>query len=280
MSTTTTIPAARATAAGRTARSRDLGLLGRQILYEQRAYWRNRGRAIFTFAFPVLYLVVFASLEHGQQASSVGGRIPYDDFLIPGILAFAVIMSTFNSIATSTAVLRDQGVLKRMQGTPLPRWTYVAARIGSTFVVALLQAAVVIVGGAVIWGLHLRAGAVPGIVATLLLGSAAFTTLGIGCVRFVKSAESAPMIANLAVFPLTFISNIWYQGDSLPQVLRSIADLFPVKNLAVSFQYAFNPQRHGAGVDGHALLNLAVWTAIGTWLMIQFLRRPMGDVAS
>ena len=280
MSTTTTMTDSRTTVRRRVASRRDLGLLGWQVRYEQRAYWRNRGRSIFTFAFPILYLVVFASLEHGQQASSVGGNIPYDDFLIPGILAFAVIMSTFTSIASSTAVLRDQGVLKRMQGTPLPRWAYVSARIGSTFLVALLQAVIVIGGGAIIWGLHVRAGAVPGILATLLLGSAAFTTLGIGCVRFVKSAESAPMIANLAVFPLTFISNIWYQGDSLPKVLRSIADIFPVKNLAVAFQYAFNPQRHGVGFDGNALLNLAIWTLIGTWLMLRFLREPMGDTAS
>jgi ABC-2 type transport system permease protein len=277
---TTTISRPRAAIDARASRRRDLGLLRRQIGYEQRAYWRNRGRSVFTFAFPLLYLVVFASLEKGQRASSVGGRIPYDDFLIPGILAFAVIMTTFTNIASSTAILRDQGVLKRMQGTPLPRWIYVAARIGSTFLVALLQAVIVIAGGAIIWGASVRASAVPGIVVTLLLGSAAFTTLGIGCVRFVRSAESAPMIANLAVFPLTFISNIWYQGDTLPKVLRTIADVFPVKNLAVSFQYAFNPHRHGLSFDGHALLNLAIWTAIGVWLMLRFLRQPLGDVAS
>jgi ABC-2 type transport system permease protein len=274
---TTTMVEMRPAAARTVSMCRDLALLGRQIGYEQRSYWRNRGRSVFTFAFPLLYLVVFASLEKGQQASAAGGRIPYDDFLIPGILAFAVIMSTFNTIATSTAVLRDQGVLKRMQGTPLPRWVYVGARVGSTFVVAVLQAVIVVAGGAFVWGLHLRAGAVPEIVAVLLLGSAAFTTLGIGCVRFVRSAESAPMIANLAVFPLTFISNIWYQGDALPKVLRTIADVFPVKNLAVGFQYAFDPHHRAVGLDGHALLNLAIWTVVGAWLMVRFLRTPMGD---
>jgi ABC-2 type transport system permease protein len=275
---TVTIPTAHAPGRSRPPFRRDLGLLAWQIRYEQRAYWRNRGRGLFTFVFPLLYVAIFGSLEKGQRLSSAGGQIPYDDFLIPGILAFAVIMTTFTNIASSTAILRDQGVLKRMQGTPLPRWAYVAARISSTFLVTLLLAAIVIIGGALLWGLNLRAAALPEIVLTLLLGAATFTTLGIGLVGFVKSAESAPMISNLAVFPLTFISNIWYASDSLPKVLRTIADIFPIKNLAVSFQYAFNPQHHGLGLDGHALLNLAIWTAVGTWLMMGFLRQPLGDV--
>ena len=112
---------------------RDLGLVAWQIRYEQRAYWRNRGRGIFTFVFPLMFLVIFASLNKGAHISSLGG-IPYDDFFVPGILAYAVIATTFVNMAISTAILRDQGVLKRMQGTPLPPWAYVAARIGSTLV--------------------------------------------------------------------------------------------------------------------------------------------------
>ena len=257
--------------------ARDLGLVAWQVRYEQRAYWRNRGRGIFTFAFPLMFLVIFASLDKGGHIASLGG-IPYDDFLVPGILAYAVITTTFVNLAISTAILRDTGVLKRMQGTPLPRWGYVAARIGSSALVMGLLAVVTIVAGTLIWGLQLRAGALPGIVVSLLLGTAAFTTLGIGIVRFVKSAESGPVVVNLVTLPLTFISNIWYPTNTLPSALKSIADIFPIKNLAVALQYAFDPRRHGAGLDGHALLNLAIWTVVGLWLMTRFLRQPLGDV--
>jgi len=113
---------------------RDLGLVGWQIRYEQRAFWRNRGRGVFTFAFPLMFLVIFASLFNGQHMSGRGG-IPYNDFFVPGILAYGVITTTFVNMAISTAILRDEGVLKRMQGTPLPRWAYVAGRIGSTIVI-------------------------------------------------------------------------------------------------------------------------------------------------
>ena len=62
-----------------------------------------------------MFLVIFASLDKGAHISSRGG-IPYDEFFVPGILAYGVIATTFVNMAISTAILRDQGVLKRMQG--------------------------------------------------------------------------------------------------------------------------------------------------------------------
>ena len=257
---------------------RDLGLVGWQIRYEQRAYWRNRGRGIFTFAFPIMFLVIFASLDKGQHISTRGG-IPFDDFFVPGILAYGVIATTFVNLAISTAILRDEGVLKRMQGTPLPRWAYVVARIGSATVVMAAMTVVVLVLGVVVWGLHFRLGALPGLIVTLLLGTAAFTSIGIGITRFVPSAESGPVIVNLAVLPLTFISNIWFPTDSLPKVLNTIAGIFPIKALAGGLQWVFDPRHHGAGFDPGSLRTLAIWTVIGLYLMMRFLRQPQGDVA-
>ncbi len=256
---------------------RDLGLVGWQIRYEQRAYWRNRTRGIFTFAFPIMFLVIFASLDKGQHLSTRGG-IPFDDFFVPGILAYGIIATTFVNLAISTAILRDEGVLKRMQGTPLPRWAYVVARIGSASVIMLAMTVVVLGLGAAVWGLSFRAGALPGLIITLLLGTAAFTSIGIGITRFVPTAESGPVVVNLAVLPLTFISNIWFPTDSLPKVLKDIASVFPIKALASGLQYVFDPRYHGAGISGSNLETLAIWTVIGVYLMIRFLRQPQGEV--
>src|SRR5690242_4566111 len=227
---------------------RDLGLVGWQIRYEQRSYWRNRGRGIFTFVFPLMFLVIFGALDKGQTLSSRGG-IPYDDFFVPGILAYGVIATTFINMAISTAILRDEGILKRMQGTPLPRWAYVAARIGSTVVIVAAMTVIVLVLGTTVSGLDFRAAALPGLLLTLVLGTAAFTTLGIGVTRFVPNAEAAPVIINLFVLPLTFISSIWFPTDTLPKWLRDVAGIFPIKALAEGLQYVFDPRHSGAGVS-------------------------------
>src|SRR5438045_8126857 len=143
---------------------RDLGLVGWQIRYEQRSYWRNRGRGIFTFVFPLMFLVIFASINRGTRLSEIGG-IPYDDFFVPGILAYGIIATTFVNMAIGTAILRDEGILKRMQGTPLPRWAYVAARVGSTVLIVVAMAALTLGLGAAAYGVHLQAAAIPGLLA-------------------------------------------------------------------------------------------------------------------
>jgi ABC-2 type transport system permease protein len=256
---------------------RDLGLVGWQIRYEQRAYWRNRGRGLFTFVFPLMFLVIFAGLNKGHHLSSRGG-IAYNDFFVPGILAYGVIATTYVNMAIGTAILRDEGVLKRMQGTPLPRWAYVTSRIGSTVVIVLAMTVLTLALGVVAYGVHMRAATLPGLIATLVLGTAAFTTLGIGITRFIPNAEAAPVVVNLTVLPLTFISSIWFPPDGMPKALLDIAKAFPIRPLADGLQYAFDPRTSGVGFNAGDLRSLAIWTAIGVFMMVRFLRRPQGDV--
>jgi ABC-2 type transport system permease protein len=259
-----------------TSPKRDLGLIGWQVRYEQRAYWRNRVRAVFTFVFPLMFLVIFASINQNTRIHSLGG-IPYDDFFVPGILAYGVIATTYVNMAISTAILRDQGVLKRMQGTPLPPWAYLAARIGSTIIIVLLMTVLTLGLGVIAYGVHLRASTLPGLIVTLVLGTAVFTTLGIGITRFIPNADAAPVVVNLTVLPLTFISSIWFPTNGMPKALVEIAKIFPIRPLADGLQYAFNPYTTGAGFNGQDLRTLAIWIAIGIYLMLRFLRRPEGE---
>lgn len=257
--------------------SRDLSLVGWQIRYEQRSYWRNRSRGLFTFAFPLIFLVIFASLDRGGRLPGHGG-IPYDDFLVPGILAYAVITTTFTNLSMTTAILRDEGILKRMQGTPLPRWAYLAARIASTCIVAAVMAVVVIVAGVLLWGVDVSVQSLAGVVATLLLGTAGFTALGIGLTQFIPKAENGPVIVNLIVLPISFISNIWFPTDALPSAVKQIAAVFPIDALARGLEYGFDPRHAGAGFDWPRLAVLGIWLVIGAWLMLRFLRRPQGEL--
>lgn len=256
---------------------RDFGLVAWQIRYEQRAYWRNRGRGVFTFVFPLMFLVIFASLDKGAHINSLGG-IPYDDFFVPGILAYGVIATTYVNMAISTAILRDQGVLKRMQGTPLPPWAYVAARIGSTVLIVLAMTVLTLGLGAIAYGVHIRLSTLPGVILTLVLGTSVFTALGIGITRFIPNAEAAPVIINLTILPLTFISSIWFPPTGMPRALIDVAKFFPIRPLADGLQHAFSPLTTGAGIDGQDVLTLAIWTVVGVHFMLRFLRQPQGEV--
>ncbi len=253
---------------------RDLRLAGWQLLYEQRAFWRNRARAFFAFLFPIVFLVMFCAIFHNQSVRVAPGRsITYVTFFVPGILAYGVIATTYVNMAIGTAVLRDEGVLKRMAGTPLPRWVYVSARLASTAVVTIAMTAVTLAIGHFVYNAEVRGATLPGLLATLVLGSATFTALGVGIVRYIGNAEAAPAVVNITILPLTFISGIWFHFK-LSTLLTDIAKVFPVRALAHGLQYAFNPFTKGAGFESSDLGTLAVWLAVGIVLMLRFLRNP------
>lgn len=252
----------------------DLRLAGWQVLYEQRAFWRNRARAFFAVGFPLVFLVVFAALNDGATIASRGG-ISYNSVFLPGILAYGVVMATFTNLAVETARLRDGGVLKRMRATPMPTWAHLAGRVGSAVLVALAMAAVTLALGGLAYGVDVRAGALPGLAAALALGTATFAALGIGVVRIIPNADAAPAIVNVLLLPLTFISGVWAPNDGEPAFLAHVAGAFPVQPLAHWLQECFDPRLHGATLSGRDALVLAAWLLVGVRLTRRFLRGTM-----
>ena len=104
---------------------RSLALVILQIRYEQKLYWRSPSSAMFTFLFPILLLVIFASLNYGATLRALGG-ISYNQYYVPGIVAFGVISACYSNLAIGLCFRRDSGVLKRIRGTPLPPWIFMA----------------------------------------------------------------------------------------------------------------------------------------------------------
>jgi ABC-2 type transport system permease protein len=265
-----TIAAPRAAARG--GNGSDAALAARQVAYEQRAFWRNRTRAFFSFGMPVMLLLLFGALNSGGRIQELG-NIPYVTFFLPGILAYGIVITQFMNMAGGLAIQRDNGLLKRMRGTPLPGWAYVGGRVGSTVAVSAIMTVVMLVLGDVAFGVHLRAEAIPAVFLIVLLGAATFAALGIAAVSIIPNAEAAPVVANVLILPLTFISGIWYPMTNAPQWLLDVAKIFPVERLASALHVAFDPLNHGSPFSGNDLLWLAIWLAIGTRLAIGFWRR-------
>jgi ABC-2 type transport system permease protein len=247
----------------------DLALTTRQVGYEQRAFWRNRTRAFFSFGMPIMLLLIFGSLNSGGRIQELG-NIPYIVFFLPGILAYGIIITQFVNMAGGLAIQRDNGLLKRMRGTPLPGWAYVAGRVGSTATISAIMAAVMLVLGRVFYGVHLRAEAVPAVVAAVLLGAATFAALGMAAVMLIPNAEAASVVANVLILPLTFISGIWYPLTGAPTWLLDVAKIFPVERLANILHTAFDPLNHGSAFAGNDFLVLGIWLVIGVRLAMRF----------
>ena len=242
-----------------------------QVLYEQRAFWRNRARAFFAVGFPLLFLVLFSSLNHGGRSDG----LPFDVVFLPGILAYAVVMATFTNLAVETARMRDAGVLKRLQGTPLPTSVYLGGRIGSALIVATIVSIVSLGVGAAFFGVAVQLDTLPGLVLALAAGTVCFTALGLGVARIIPNADAAPAIVNALIIPLTFISGVWGTTTGEPAALLHIAQIFPVEHLAHWLRSSVDPRTAGPGVNGSDLFNLALWTIAGARLTQRFLRATM-----
>ena len=106
----------------------DLAIAARQLRFEQKAFWRNPAGAVFTFAFPLLFLVIFSTLNSGARIEE-RGSISFVTFFVPGILAFGLISACYTNLAIRMTVSRDFGILKRVRGTPVPTWAYLAGQV-------------------------------------------------------------------------------------------------------------------------------------------------------
>ncbi len=152
------------------------------------------------------------------------------------IMAYAVLLICFNSTALSFASMRTNGILKRVRTTPLPAGAYVAGAVGSTLVVLVLSIALLFVAGVPLFGAHVPGEKMAGMLATLALGAAAFTTLGIAASRLVGKPENGARLVSVVMLPMVFISNIWYPMDGAPACVQDISKALPLRPLADGLQ--------------------------------------------
>ena len=100
------------------------GLTLRQVRFTNKSFWRNPASAFFTFAFPLMFLVIFTALLGGGEIRIKGTDLKQTTYYVVAMATFGVISACFTNIAISVCFNRDAGILKRTRGTPLPGWSY------------------------------------------------------------------------------------------------------------------------------------------------------------
>jgi ABC-2 type transport system permease protein len=209
----------------------DSSLVLRQVRFTNKAFWRNPASAFFTFAFPLMFLVIFTSLITGEiRIHRVD--ITLATYYVMAEGAFGVITACFTNIAISVSFQRDMGILKRTRGTPLPSWGYLSARVLHAMVIAFVLVAITIAFGVLFYSASVPTG-VPLLqfLLTLLVGGLSFAALALALTGAVPNAEAAPAVVNAAILPLLFLSGVFFPvGDDAPAWIRIVSDIFPVRH--------------------------------------------------
>jgi ABC-2 type transport system permease protein len=239
-----------------------LALAWHQYRLERRMFWRNPSAAFFNFLLPLLFLALFGAIFSGNQ----------DDLnvLIPGIAGMSIMATTFSALTMNLTFLREQGVLKRMRGTPLPEGSYLLGVFANAVANAVIQLALVIVAGKLLFGTGWPKDWLELVVYTLA-GVTCLASLGVAWSHVIPNYDAAAAYSNIVFLPVIFISGVFYDVNNAPQFLSDIAQALPLTHIIDGLS--------GALVSGKSLADtwsglivVAIWTAIGVTFAVRGFR--------
>ena len=181
---------------------------------------------------------------------------------------FSVITACFNNIASAVSFQREEGVLKRAHGTPLPSASFLGARITHAVGVAVLLVVITAAFGRAVYQADVPTGlTLLRFLVTLLVGAAAFCALGLAATAVIPNADAAAPVVNAIILPLEFLSGIFIPfGNDTPAWILWIAKVFPVRHFVLAMQAGFI----GTAFSWTDVLVVAAWGVGGMLLAIRF----------
>jgi ABC-2 type transport system permease protein len=236
-----------------------LGLSWRQYRLERKMFWRNPSAAFFNFLLPLIFLSLFGAIFSNSQSDL--------DVIVPGIAGLSIMSTTFSALAMNMVFLREQGVLKRLRGTPMPAGSYLGALAGNAVTNTIIQITIVVAAGAALFGVGLPKNWLELLVFTAA-GVVCFASLGVALAHAIPNFDSAPAYVNAIFLPTIFISGVFYDADNAPTFLRDIAEVLPLTHLIDGLSAAMVT---GAPLSEHLsdLAVVLVWAVLGVFLAVR-----------
>jgi ABC-2 type transport system permease protein len=184
--------------------------------------------------------------------------------------ALAVITVCFNNIAVAVTFQRDSGVLKRIDGTPLPSASFFGARILHAVLVSVLLVVITAAFGRAFYSAEIPTGAtLLRMLVMLAVGAAAFCSLGFAISSVIPNADAALPIVNVIILPLLFLSGVFIPlGNNPPAWMAWVGRIFPVRHFLSGMQAGFL----GSTFSWTDVLAVAAWGLAGLLLAIRFFR--------
>ncbi|MGQ4436734.1 MULTISPECIES: ABC transporter permease [unclassified Streptomyces] len=272
MTTTTTAVRTGAKASGqRLPNAWGLGL--RRGGLELKQFFRQRDQVVFTFAFPVVFLFLFASIFSDDVR---GAGVTASQLYVPAMMAAGIMSTSFQSLGISIAIERDEKVLRRLRGTPMPPAAYFLGKIWLVLVTGLMETVILLLVGTTLYDVDLPSSATKWLDFgwIFVLGLTACALLGIAISSVPKSGKSATSVVVLPFLVLQFISGVYISIDTIPDWMLNIGALFPLKWMCQGLRGVFLPssaqvlEQAGSWEFGKIALVLGAWCVGGLLLCL------------
>jgi ABC-2 type transport system permease protein len=247
----------------------DLQLAWGQVRFTNKSFWRNPASAFFTIAFPLMFLVIFTGLFGNDDITVFGQTIRLSTYYVSAIATFSIITATYTNLAISVTFQRDGGILKRIRGTPLPPWAFLAGRITHALMLAGMLVVAVATFGFLFYDAEVPTRTLPAFLLTVAVGAVSFSALGLAITSAVPNADAAPAVINAVIMPLLFLGDIFIPIRNPHAWYVMVSKVFPVYHFAQAMKSAyFSPT--GAGFSWGHLAVIAAWGLAGIVLAVRF----------
>jgi ABC-2 type transport system permease protein len=243
---------------------------------EIRSFLRSKEAVLFSLLFPVILLMLFGAIFGNEEVQGV----KYAQVLAAGILASAVASTSFLSMAISIAVERDEGTLKRLSITPMPKIAYFLGKILLVTFTTIIGMFLTLLVAVLMFGVDLPSS--PGrwftFVWVTVLGITSCTLGGVAMSSAIRSAKQSGPVANFPFVILNFISGVYVSFWSLPKGMQVAGSLFPLKWMAQGYRSVFlpdsfvNKELAHNWEHGRTALVLGTWCVIGVGLCVRTFR--------
>ncbi|HEX7105829.1 MAG TPA: ABC transporter permease [Acidothermaceae bacterium] len=226
-----------------------------QLNYQLRLLIRSPLATFTVLAVPLMLLVALNLVTPEMTLGALRG-MRVADFLTPSMATFAMLNACYVNVVTSVVLARENGILKRLHGTPLPLWAYLVGRVGAAVVMCAVSVAAVLTVSALFFDVEITAARVGGLAGSLSLGALCFSLLGLAVSSVVIRADTSLPLAYGTVLPLAFISDVFFPSTSAPTWLRQVADAFPLSPVVKPAEAVFAAGRE--------------WSMTGTQIGVAF----------
>lgn len=224
---------------------------------------RNKRAIFFVIFLPlgIFFLMAFLRLENVIQFDL---GVSYPDFLLPGIMAYAIMQAGIYTAAYSVIDYKKLGVLKRLAVTPLSSPRFLAAHSAARFMVSLMQAGLLLAVGLMFFGANIGTQIVL-LPVIILIGTVVFLNFGHVIAALARDYEEAAPYTTIVGLTLGFLGDVFFPVANLPTFLQKIAEVLPMGALAGAMRYSLFGIQSSEFMSN--LLVLTVWFVLGTAAM-------------
>jgi ABC-2 type transport system permease protein len=214
---------------------------------------RNRSTLFWNFVFPIGLIALYGIIW--PQAIS---------WLTAGIVVLNIMSSGLLGDSSRLTNLRERGILRRVQATPIPTWQFIGAYIMTRLLLVLAQSAAIVGTAVLLYGAEFTWGGLTAALPLALAGGLVFLTIGQLISAIAPTSGAAGAIGQVIYFPLMFVSNLFVPNDQLPRWLVDIARWTPATMLVDMVRPALVP----VPAAQPALINLAGLAVYGIVALI------------